>query len=245
MAVVRVLYCVPGTPGWPFRQTLCYNDSMWMRCLLILRSSERFCRWFSRHVAVIVAAAALTVSGITAYYQVSNWALQRENDRQERLHDRLSVRPILRFAMDFSYELPRFREVGLHLVNVGNGIAFIEDYEVALESTSPSEREALERLGFREHPLEALARFLETEHSVRSIQRPLAIMDVLPEGESLCLLGLSPSAEKSHVEKLIWLIGRLGIDVPYKSAYDEWQTVNLEPDPELLLKLVGPDGDLN
>ena len=199
----------------------------------------RFCRWFGKHGAVIVATAALAISGITAYYQVANWKLQRE-------HDRLSVRPILRFAMDFSFEAPRFREVGLHLINVGNGIAFIEDYKIVLKNASPSERDVLERLGVWEHSFEAFARFLETEHSVPSIQRPLAIMDTLPAGKSLCLLGLAPSADRSHVAKLIWLIGRLEIRVPYRSAYDEWQTpVVLESDPELVLKWLGPDGDLD
>lgn len=206
---------------------------------------RRSCKWFGRHAAVIVAAAALTVSGLTAYYQVSSWRLQQENDRQERLHDRLSVRPILRFAIDLSFEAPRFREVGLHLVNVGNGIALIDSYELVLESASQSELEALERLGLGEYPFEALARFLEMEHSVPTIQRPLAIMNVLPAGESICLLGLNPAAEKTCVARLVWLIGRLEIRVPYRSIYDERQTVNLEPDPELLLNWLGPDEDLD
>jgi len=124
--------------------------------------------------------------------------------------------------------------VGLHLINVGNGIAFIEHYELVLKNAPPDEALRLEELGLDDHPFEALARFLETEYSVPSIQRPLAIMDTLPAGESLCLLGLSPSTETAHVQRLVMLIDRLEIRVPYSSIYGEKDAVSFESDPGLL-----------
>lgn len=150
--------------------------------------------------ALVVSVGALGVSILDA--------------KAARLHDRLSVRPILGFQL-VGVPVEDWSEPGIHLVNNGNGVALIESLTVYVDGkpVQPAEPSA---------GLVEAARALGLENLDWPVTYATRFSGALPAGQTWLLIGMEKgiyTPERGAV--LNGALAHVGIRIKYRSLYGD------------------------
>ena len=177
-------------------------------------------KWAGRNADKLTAIAALV--GLILF------------GAQTMRHERLSVRPMLRFEIEHDGESGS-RGIGLHIINVGLGPALLNDQAMHIDAYFSAEQHAeIERHREWGSLFVGLMKYLGNKYSLEpdAITALASTNGVIRNDETLTLIALDPTLGDDPVAReLMELLALLEITVWYQSMY-EGQTWTLTFDVE-------------